>query len=67
MNDQPTTGSVGWHGLTVPDAERLRDLYAAVIGWHPAAVDMGGYAVCTNNGDAVRVGSRAHWWTVLRG
>lgn len=30
--------------LTVPDAEALRDFYAAVVGWRPQPVDMGGYS-----------------------
>ena len=30
--------------LTVPDAESIRDFYAAVVGWEPEPLDMGGYA-----------------------
>ncbi len=30
--------------LTVPDAESVRDFYAAVVGWEPEPFDMGGYA-----------------------
>lgn len=41
---KPTIGSIGWIDLTVPDAERVRDFYAAVAGWRPAPVDMGGYS-----------------------
>lgn len=37
-------GSVVWTDLTVPDADGIRDFYAAVTGWRPHAVDMGGYA-----------------------
>jgi len=37
-------GTVGWQDLTVPDAERLRDFYASVVGWRAEPVDMGGYA-----------------------
>jgi len=37
-------GSIGWVDLTVPDAESVRDFYAAVAGWRPAPVDMGGYS-----------------------
>jgi len=38
------TGSIAWTDLTVPDAERIRDFYAAVVGWKASPVDMGGYA-----------------------
>lgn len=41
---KPTIGSIGWIDLTVPDAERVRDFYAAVAGWRPVPVDMGGYS-----------------------
>jgi predicted enzyme related to lactoylglutathione lyase len=37
-------GRIVWTDLTVPDAERLRDFYAAVVGWRPEPVDMGGYS-----------------------
>jgi hypothetical protein len=39
-----TIGSIGWVDLTVPDAERVKQFYAAVVGWAPEPVDMGGYA-----------------------
>ena len=41
---QPGIGTIGWTDLTVDDAPRVRDFYAAVVGWQPAEVDMGGYA-----------------------
>jgi predicted enzyme related to lactoylglutathione lyase len=37
-------GAIAWIDLTVPDADRVRDFYAAVTGWTPVPVDMGGYA-----------------------
>lgn len=37
-------GSIGWIDLTVPDAEGVRDFYAAVTGWKPEPVDMGAYS-----------------------
>lgn len=37
-------GTIGWIDLTVPNAGDVRDFYAAVAGWVPAPVDMGGYA-----------------------
>ena len=37
-------GTIGWVDLTVEDASRIRDFYAAVAGWKPEPVDMGGYA-----------------------
>ncbi len=57
MSDaRPKIGSVTWRDLTVPDAETVRDFYAAVVGWKPAAVDMGGYSdysMLTADGDCV--------------
>ena len=35
--------SVGWIDLAVPDADGLRDFYAAVMGWTPSPVSMGSY------------------------
>jgi predicted enzyme related to lactoylglutathione lyase len=40
----PKSGTIAWQDLTVPDAPKLRDFYAAVVGWRPEPVDMGGYA-----------------------
>lgn len=37
------TGTILWHDLTVPDAERVRDFYASVIGWTHAPVNVGDY------------------------
>jgi uncharacterized protein len=41
---QVAVGTVGWHDLTVPDAERVRDFYQAVLGWTASPVDMGEYS-----------------------
>jgi len=38
------SGSIGWIDLTVPDAEIVRDFYAAVTGWQASPVDMGDYS-----------------------
>ena len=43
MSDM-TPGSIGWHDLTVADAEGVRDFYVGVVGWAAEAVDMGDYA-----------------------
>jgi uncharacterized protein len=40
----PAVGTIGGFDLTVPDAESVRDFYAAVIGWQSEPFDMGGYA-----------------------
>ena len=54
---QPPVGSIGWFDLTVPNAEQLRDFYAAVVGWKWTALDMKGYDdYCMNlpaSGDTV--------------
>lgn len=39
-----TFGKIGWVDLTVPNADGLRDFYAAVVGWQPTPLDMDGYA-----------------------
>ncbi len=44
MADKPEVGSLCWTDLTVPNAEHVRDFYAAVVGWKPEACDMGGYS-----------------------
>jgi uncharacterized protein len=36
-------GVVGWMDLTIPNADRVRDFYAAVVGWRADGVEMGGY------------------------
>ena len=38
-----TSGKIVWVDLTVPDAQKVRDFYAGVVGWTPTGVDMGGY------------------------
>lgn len=40
---QTVAGTIGWHDLTVDDAEGVRAFYEAVAGWKPGPVDMGGY------------------------
>jgi uncharacterized protein len=40
----PPIGSIGWVDLTVPDADGLRDFYAAVVGWTPTPLSMGAYS-----------------------
>ena len=44
MTDQLKPGTIGWHDLTIDDADGLRDFYAAVVGWEPEAVSMGEYS-----------------------
>ncbi|MFP3940821.1 MAG: VOC family protein [Acidobacteriota bacterium] len=41
--DIPAVGTVAWADLTVDDADGLREFYAAVTGWRPEPVNMGGY------------------------
>jgi len=45
MSDAPpTTGSISWTDLTVPDADQTRRFYAAVAGWTSTPLDMGAIA-----------------------
>lgn len=36
-------GKIGWHDLTVENADEVRDFYSAVAGWTVQGCDMGGY------------------------
>ena len=40
----PVMGRIGWTDLTVPDADRTRDFYAAVCGWTFDRIPMEGGA-----------------------
>ena len=42
--NKPKIGSIGWHDLTVPDADNVRDFYQEVAGWTAEPLDMGGYS-----------------------
>lgn len=43
MSENQGTGRIAWRDLTVPDAARARDFYAAVCGWEWDAHGMGDY------------------------
>ncbi len=43
-DDKPQVGSIGWHDLTVENAEQVRDFYEQVVGWTSNPVDMKGYS-----------------------
>lgn len=52
----PAVGTIGWHDLTVKNAPKVRDFYAAVAGWSVSEVEMGGYqdyAMVAANGEVV--------------
>lgn len=57
MSEKAPVGTIGWHDLTVEDAETVRDFYAEVAGWSWSALDMGGYSdfvmTPSGGGDAV--------------
>ena len=44
MSEDPKIGTIGWHDLTVENADEVRDFYSRVVGWEPSPVDMGGYS-----------------------
>ena len=47
--------SIAWVDLTLPDAEGMRDFYAAVMDWRPEPVAMGDYSdfnMCDATGEA---------------
>ena len=41
---KPQVGTIAWTDLTVPNADEVRDFYAAVTGWKPEPVSMGDYS-----------------------
>lgn len=43
-SERPEIGAIGWTDLTIENAEEIRDFCAAVTGWAPSPVDMGGYS-----------------------
>ena len=44
-----TIGAISWADLTVPNAEHVKDFYAAVVGWTHSSVEMDGYSdYCMN-------------------
>ncbi len=55
-------GMIVHHDLTVPNADEVRDFYAAVTGWRPLPLDMGGYDdfVMTTPADATPVAGICH-------
>ena len=56
MIQLPKPGAIVWSDLTVPDAERIRDFYAAVAGWNVETVAMGDYSdfvMVSSTGDGV--------------
>ena len=59
MSDEkrPVPGTIAWCDLTVPDAAKIREFYAAVAGWRTEAVSMGDYddfsMIPAAGGDAV--------------
>lgn len=61
MTPTPKPGSIGWVDLTVVEADRLRDFYAAVTGWQVQPVKMGDYSdYCMAGDDAVPVAGVCH-------
>jgi uncharacterized protein len=40
----PSVGTIGWHDLTVPNADEVRTFYEAVVGWTSSPVSMGDYS-----------------------
>lgn len=42
-NEATPPGIMAWADLTVRDAAKVRDFYAAVVGWEAVPVPMGGY------------------------
>ena len=44
MSDSAQIGKIGWIDMAVDDADGVRDLYKAVVGWGSEDVSMGDYA-----------------------
>ena len=59
--DKPKVGTIGWIDLTVPDANKVRDFYAAVVGWKTSEVPMGNYSdYCMHPGEADPIAGICH-------
>jgi len=43
LKQKSKAGDIAWRDLTVKNAVKVRDFYAAVVGWKFAGLDMGGY------------------------
>ncbi len=43
MSNKNKIGTIGWHDLTVNDAESVKDFYSKVVGWDSSDHDMGEY------------------------
>ena len=59
---KPKVGDITWRDLTVKNAVKVRDFYAAVAGWKFTGLDMGGYEdFCMNRpGDGETVAGICH-------
>jgi predicted enzyme related to lactoylglutathione lyase len=55
-------GKIAWTDLTVPEANKVRDFYASVVGWTVSDVDMGGYSDYCMNQPANGVSSAGICW-----
>lgn len=42
MSEKQKPGTIGWHDMTVDDADGVRDFYKAVVGWESQGLDMDG-------------------------
>ena len=55
--ERPKIGTLAWHDLTVPDAEKTRDFYKSVVGWDSEDVSMGEYSdfsmIASESGETV--------------
>ncbi len=41
--EKPEIGSITWCDLTIPNAEKVKEFYAQVVGWIPEPLSMGDY------------------------
>jgi len=59
---KPKVGDIAWRDLTVKNAVKVRDFYAAVVGWKSVGLDMGGYEdFCMNRpGDGETMAGICH-------
>ena len=61
MSQKPVVGSIGWHDLTVPDADGLKSFYQSVVGWTSSSVDVDDYQdYCVNDAEGQTVAGLCH-------
>ena len=60
MGVTPEPGTISWQDLTVANAEEVRDFYAAVAGWTPDPLPVGGSVDFVMNAGGTAIAGICH-------